>query len=148
MTWNLVFHSKWGRSSTSIFSADTQTGTIGRRLSNHNVFWKQKIVKFSLFFFFFANRPTKFKVQLATVENSKTVLSCQPRPLRKERSNVIGPFAKQKTKKKRGRENLLFSLTLWLANLLASDPVWVSALWVHSPSYILSIQLVIILNVF
>ena len=24
------------------YSVDTQTGTLGRRSSNHNVFWKQK----------------------------------------------------------------------------------------------------------
>ena len=42
----------------------TQTGTLGRKLSNHNVFRKQKpFLKF--FFFFFANRPIKFKIQIS-----------------------------------------------------------------------------------
>ena len=35
--------------------ADTQTGTLGRRLYNHNVFWKQDSQVF--FFFFFAYGP-------------------------------------------------------------------------------------------
>lgn len=29
----------------SAYGADTQTGTVQRRLSNHNVFWKQNILK-------------------------------------------------------------------------------------------------------
>ena len=50
------------------YSATTQTGTLGRRLSNHSVFWKQ-----DSFFFFFANRLIKFNY--AAVENFKTVWS-------------------------------------------------------------------------
>ena len=29
-----------------LYSTDTQTGTLGRTSSNHNIFWKQKILKF------------------------------------------------------------------------------------------------------
>ena len=39
----------------------TQTGTLGRKLSNHNVFRKQK----PFLKFFFANRPIKFKIQIS-----------------------------------------------------------------------------------
>ena len=41
----------------SAFSADTQSGTLGRRLSNHNIFWQPKILKF------FANRPIKINIK-------------------------------------------------------------------------------------
>ena len=33
---------------TSSYSTTTQTGALGRRLSNHNIFWKQKILLFFL----------------------------------------------------------------------------------------------------
>ena len=42
---------------TFSYSATTRTGAPGRRLSNHNIFWKQKIL------LFFTNGPINFKVQ-------------------------------------------------------------------------------------
>ena len=37
---------RWELTTQGIYSADTQTRTLGRRLSNHNIFWNQKIRKF------------------------------------------------------------------------------------------------------
>lgn len=51
---------------TNSYSVDTETGTLGRRLSNHNIFWKQKILKF------LCKQTNKIKVfNYATVENLK-----------------------------------------------------------------------------
>ena len=47
------------------YSADTQTSTLGRRLSNHNVLWKQKILKF------FCKRTNK--MQGSTMQSLKTL---------------------------------------------------------------------------
>ena len=53
-----------------------QCGTIGRRLSNPNVFQKQKILNF-FFFFFFCKRTKLYlynsRFNDATVENFKAV---------------------------------------------------------------------------
>ena len=72
------------------YSATTETGTLGRRLSNHSVFWKQD----SQFFFFFANGLIKFNY--AAVENFKTVwsyLTSQETAIKF--MNVICSFAKK-----------------------------------------------------
>ena len=75
----------------SNYSATIRTGAPGRRVSNNNVFWKQKILKF------FCKRTNKIQgFKNATVENFETVwtyLTCLETTLKF--MNVIGPFAKQ-----------------------------------------------------
>ena len=59
------------------YSADTPARTLGRRLSNHNIFWKQKILKI------FSCKWTN-KIQGSTMQLSQeTVLRFM---------DVIGPF--------------------------------------------------------
>ena len=100
------------------YSADTETGTVGRRLSNHDVFGnKIRILKF-----FFANGPIsflklfpersgKFKRFFKIVFDGCIV-----------KSWIYWPVWK----------NLLFSEIVMigqLVNLFSSVPVWVFALW-------------------
>ena len=66
---------------TNSYSVDTETGTLGRRLSNHNIFWKQKILKF------LCKQTNKIKVfNYATVENLKPFELNWP--LRKQPANL------------------------------------------------------------
>ena len=51
------------------YSATTRTGALGTRLSNHNVFWKQKI------FLFFFKRTNK--IQGSTIKPLKTLKSLE-----------------------------------------------------------------------
>ena len=95
------------------FSVDTQSGTQGRRLPAHNVFWQQKILKF------FANRPIKIKIKLCNW--------CEPFeltwPLRKRPSNLLMLLVHL-------QNNLgffCFQKTLRLDSLFSSVQVWVSA---------------------
>ena len=63
------------------YSADTQTSTLGRRLFNHNFFWKQKILKF------FCKRTNK--IQGSTMQSLKTLKPFEvTSPLRKQTSNL------------------------------------------------------------
>ena len=95
------------------FSVDTQSGTQGRRLPAHNVFWQQKILKF------FANRPIKIKIKLCNW--------CEPFeltwPLRKRPSNLLMLLVHL-------QNNLgffCFQKTLRLDSLFSTVQIWVSA---------------------
>ena len=95
--------------SLSYNSADTQTRTLGRGLSNHNVLWKQKIL----------NNIRKFEGCFLTGQASLIGLNVF-------NSCIVAPwiwfFCKESW------EFFCFHKTLWLGNLLPSVPVWVSAL--------------------
>ena len=68
-----IQYSVWTSSSSlEDYSTDTQTGTLGRRLSNNNIFLKTKDsqVFFLLFFFFFHKWNTK--IQGSTMQPLKT----------------------------------------------------------------------------
>ena len=72
-SWNSLQRKNKTATAKYIYSSvTTQTGPLGRRLSNPKDFWKQKILKF---FFFLANGPVKFKIQLYNrcMENFETV---------------------------------------------------------------------------
>ena len=70
-------------------SVTTQTGALGRRLSNHNHFWKQKILKF------FGKQANKIQVfNYALVENFKTFwTNLTSYETAFKSMNVIGLFA-------------------------------------------------------
>ena len=59
---------KIARSTVLLHSAKTQTKLLGRRLPNHNVFWKQKIIKF------FCKQTNNTQIfNYKTVENFKPI---------------------------------------------------------------------------
>ena len=109
---------KIARSTVLLHSAKTQTKLLGRRLPNHNVFRKQKIINF------FCKQTNNIQIlNYKTVENFKpiwTYLASQETAL--IFMNVNGRYAKKKL------GIFCFHKTLWLDNLLPSAPVWVSAL--------------------
>ena len=66
---------------TNSYSLDTEIRTLGRRLLNHYIFWKQKILKF------FCEQTNKIELfNYATVENLKPFELNWP--LRKQPSNL------------------------------------------------------------
>ena len=103
------------RSLYPVYIVTTRTGALGRRLSNHKVFWKQKILKF------FCKQTNKIQGSTMPVENYRTVWTCltsQEKALKF--MNVIGPFAKN-------LRIFCFQKKLWLDNL-PSAPVRAVAL--------------------
>ena len=98
------------------YSATTETGTLGRRLSNHNVFWKQDSQ-----FFFFGKRTNK--INYAAVENFKTVwsyLTSQETALKF--MNVFVHLQKN-------LRFFCFQKTFWVYNLLPNAMVRVATLY-------------------
>ena len=102
------------------YRADTQTGTLGRRLYNHNVFWKQD----SQVFFFFAYGPCNnihqfeggFLRGQVSSNGFKNFNGCIVEYL-----NFVSLSAKT-------LENLLFSENVVIGQFSSKCPVWLSAL--------------------
>ena len=87
------------RSLASVYSEDTQTGPLGRRLSNHNVLWKQKIP--NCFFAYGPNNIHKYEGCFLRGQVSLNGFKVFNGFI-VEYLNVIGLFAKK-------LDNLLFS---------------------------------------
>ena len=95
----------WGH-----YSATIWTGTLGRRLSNHNVFFESNRFSSS---FFFANGPNN--IQGSTIQPLKTLKPFErTSPPRKEPSNLWMLLFRLKKK----TWESCFQKTLWLDNLL------------------------------
>ena len=74
----------------SNYNATIRTGAPGRRVSNNNVFWKQKILKF------FCKRTNKIQgFKNATVEKKTVWTYLTSLETTLKFMNVIGPFAKK-----------------------------------------------------
>ena len=95
---------------TFSYSATTRTGAPGRRLSNHNIFKKQKILKL-----FLANGPIKFKVQPCNCWKLYNHLNSGNSPQIHESYRSVC--------KKSWKSFFFFQKLLWLDNLLPSAPV-------------------------
>ena len=101
------------------YRADTQTGTLGRRLYNHNVLWKQDSQVF-----FFAYGPCNnihqcegcFLIGQVSLNGFKNSNSCIVEYL-----NFISLSAKT-------LENLLFGENVVIGQFSSKCPVWLSAL--------------------
>lgn len=110
--WFLVQNYAW------LLQCRHSNGTLGRRLSNRNLFWNQG---FSRFF----SKQTD-KIHSSTMCPLKTLKAFELTwPLRKQPSkfmNFMGPFAKN-------LRIFCFRKMLWLDDVLPSVPVWVSVLW-------------------
>ena len=102
---------KIARSTVLLHSAKTQTKLLGRRLPNHNVFWKQKIINF------FCKQTNNIQIfNYKTVENFKpiwTYLTSQETAL--IFMNVIGRYAKK-------IGNLLFSYNVVIGQSSSESP--------------------------
>ena len=107
---------KIARSTVLLHSAKTQTKLLGRRLPNHNVFWKQKIIKF------FCKQTNN--IQISTIKLLKTLSPFELTwPPRKQPSYLWMLLVGMQKK----LVIFCFHTTLWLDNLLPRAPVWVSA---------------------
>ena len=111
-------HPFWRRKQLySLYSATSRTGALGRRLSIHNGFWKQTILKF------FGKRTT----------NIHKFEDCSPRGQVSNVFNgcIVEPYILLfRLQKKKKLENLfsVFKKMLWLDNLLPSASVRVVSL--------------------
>ena len=102
------------------YRADTQTGTLGRRLYNHNVLWKQD----SQVFFFFAHGPCNnihqfegcFLIGQVSLNGFKNFNSCIVEYL-----NFISLSTKT-------LQNILFWEKVVIGQYSTKCPVWLSAM--------------------
>ena len=89
---------------SAVFSG--RTGALWRRVSNHNVFWRQKIFKF------FCKRTNK--IQCSTMQPLKTLKPFELTwPLRKQPSNSRMLLVRLQKKK---LDSFVFQKPLWLDN--------------------------------